>query len=660
MELLPAPFHFAATFLVTVAALGGAWVTIYRPQFVPSGTWRRWAFGTGWVLLSMGELLHGAQIAPSENDPVVVTLRIAAYVLLVAAIQPVALSVPSKTDAESVEEPDDQAASDTATRPRGVHVPAVRRLVVALSLFAASEVFFLLVDSLSSEQPGGLWFFVHGLRLAGGLAVLAWLGQVVRTSIQARVVAVFIALLLVVVVAISGSMTQIFTAKITQDSLEDAAREGEAQQRLLADQVQTAISRAQQVARLDNVREAFASRSEELASLASRLQTPGGPFESSDFMAFFDPAGSILALSNLDERGRATLELADVRALTNSDVVRTALTVTPEETGREAGATTMLGPGKIAAVGAYPVANPQHLPRGLAGVVAVGRLIGERYLESLGLADGEAAFLITRTNVLASTLPNARGVIPDRRSQLDRIFERGSRLPIQNEIGGVDYFSAYVPIKDVNQRVIAALVFSKESDVLRLAQQNVATPLFFIALWATIVGATLSLLFGARITRPIRVLTDAAERVRRGDMSTRVSPKTADEVGVLGETFDQMTESLSKATHNLRETAEQELQLRRQLETILQSMTDGVVAVDHDGRIVAFNREAERILEVPQSEAIGKSIRDVLKLRDAEGKAIDPSIYDLRQGSVSGIVANVEHVARPVVVTSAPIEDESG
>jgi two-component system, OmpR family, phosphate regulon sensor histidine kinase PhoR len=131
-------------------------------------------------------------------------------------------------------------------------------------------------------------------------------------------------------------------------------------------------------------------------------------------------------------------------------------------------------------------------------------------------------------------------------------------------------------------------------------------------------------------------------------------------VGVLGETFDQMTESLARVTHDLRETAEQEVQLRRQRETILQSMTDGVVAVDHSGKIVAFNREAERILEVRQSEAIGQNIKTVLKLRDAEGKAIDPSIYDLRQGSVSGIVGDVRHVSRPVVVTSAPIEDEGG
>ncbi|HEX2178642.1 MAG TPA: ATP-binding protein [Actinomycetota bacterium] len=165
----------------------------------------------------------------------------------------------------------------------------------------------------------------------------------------------------------------------------------------------------------------------------------------------------------------------------------------------------------------------------------------------------------------------------------------------------------------------------------------------------------------SRITQPIRDLTEAADRVREGDLTARVSPKTYDEVGVLGETFDQMTVSLAQLTRDLRDTADEQLELRRRLETILQSMTDGVVAVNNHGVIVAFNREAERILEVSQSQVIGRNVRKVLQLRDASGKQLSPAIYDLQKGSVTGTVANLSsNLRRPVVVTSAPIEDESG
>ena len=665
MDLLAAPYHFTASFLVTVAALGAAWVTIYRPKFVPPGHWRRVVFGLGWMLLALGELLHGAQVASSDQDPVVIILRVSAYALVVAGLQPLVVgekpdekkgastsSIEMHDDAQEVADYEEplpfEESSGPGTVARRVPVPAVRRLVVALSLFALSEAFFLSVDSLRSSQSGALWLAVHGLRLAGGLAVLAWLGQVVRTSIQARVVAVFITLLLVIVVAISGSMTHVFTANITQDSFREARREGDVQNRLLQQEVREFISNAKQVAKLDPVRDAFRDPAA-LSEQASSFQTSGGAFESADFIAFLDASGSILALSATAPRGSTTLDVPEVNSLAGTEAVTKALS------GDEGGSLARLGPRKIAAIGAYPVSSRQGSGEGFAGVVVLGRLIDRDYLSGLRGSGGEEAFLITEKEILAATTSRTDGVI---RPDLGPVFESGSRVVKHGEIGGVDYFSSYVPLRPENE-VIAALVFSKRSQVVGLAQRNVATPLFLIALWSMIVGVALSLLFGSRITQPIRELTEAAERVRSGDLSARVSPRTADEVGVLGETFDQMTESLSQATQDLRETAELEFQLRRQLETILQSMTDGVVAVDHAGTIVAFNREAERILQVRQSEAIGRNIRNILKLHDSAGKAINPSIYELRQGSVSGVVGDLPN-ATPVVVTSSPIEDEAG
>jgi len=653
MDLLPAPFHFAATFLVTVAALGGTWVTIYRPQYVPEGTARRFAFGLGWALLALGELLHGSLIAASEQSPVAITFRMAAYALLVASIQPLAL-------AKNKPSPPSQASSSVPVRglpgaegitERPPVVPAVRRLILALGLFATSEVAFVAVDGLSTESPGGLWFAVHGLRLAGGLAVLAWLGQVVRTSIQARVVAVFTGLMLVVVVAISGSMTQVFTNNFTQELLNRAQREGEVQQRILRGVMDEARSQAQQVARSESVRQVFATRPAALTQVLERLQGPGQVFDTADFMAALDPQGALLAVSAVGPGGRDNLAVADALNLVGTEIVQSALA-----RGDAGESVDTLGPGKIAAIGVAPVFNPENSE--MVGVLAAGRLIDLEYLQEQR-SEGEV-FLITRNEVLAGTSDVSDGIIPTSRGNVSTLFESGRRISILAQVGGQDRFNSYVPLVRGDE-VIGALVFSTASGVIGLEQQNLAAPLFFIALWASAMGVGLSLLFGTRITQPIRDLTEAADRVRKGDLTARVSPKTFDEVGVLGETFDQMTVSLAGLTRDLRATADEQLELRRRLETILQSMTDGVVAVNNHGAIVAFNREAERILEVSQSQVLGKSVTKVLQLRDNAGKPLSPSIYDLQKGSVTGTVANLSSsVSRPVVVTSAPIEDDTG
>ncbi|MGQ0679566.1 MAG: ATP-binding protein [Actinomycetota bacterium] len=651
MDLLPAPFHFAATFLVTVAAFGGTWVTIYRPKFVPQGAARRFFFGAGWLLLAIGEGLHGSQILASEQGAGLTVFRLTAYVMIVAGLQPLVRGKPPEPEPAPVAVEGGRLGAEGPTPAKSPVVPAVRRLILALTLFAASEVMFTAVDSISNDAPGTLWLVAHGLRLAGGLAVLAWLGQVVRTSIQARVVAVFIGLMLVVVVAISGSLTQIFTASITEESLLRARREGEVQQRLVDAQTKDVVAQAQRIARLTSFRETFSTRADLLPPLLASIQNSGGTFDTADFMACLNAEGALLAISATGPGGTTTLEVADAVALVGSRVVQDAHTLQ-----QGSGAVDALSPGRLAAIGAVPVTAVEGGTQ--IGVMIVGRLLDAEFLTPLKPAAGEV-FLIDRNRVIGGTAPDFDAVFPSRQSQLNALFGSGVRLALETEIRGAQYFSSYVPLEKAEGEVVGALVFSSPSDVVGIAQRNLATPLFFIALWATVMGIGLSLLFGSRITQPIRDLTDAAEKVRQGDLSIRVSPKTYDEVGVLGETFDQMTLSLDALAKDLTNTAEEQMRLRRQLETILQSMTEGMLAVGNQGEILAFNREAERILEVKQSDALGQRIDQVLRLKDAGGAPIFPSIYDLREGSVSGIVADSEG-SRPVVVTSAPVADESG
>ncbi len=58
-------------------------------------------------------------------------------------------------------------------------------------------------------------------------------------------------------------------------------------------------------------------------------------------------------------------------------------------------------------------------------------------------------------------------------------------------------------------------------------------------------GATmLSLIFARRVLQPIEVLTRAARKVHEGDLDQRVIVSTGDEIGLLGETFNQMISSL--------------------------------------------------------------------------------------------------------------------
>jgi PAS domain S-box len=55
-------------------------------------------------------------------------------------------------------------------------------------------------------------------------------------------------------------------------------------------------------------------------------------------------------------------------------------------------------------------------------------------------------------------------------------------------------------------------------------------------------------------------------------------------------------------------------------QAILDGVADGVLYADASGRILLFNPAAERLLEIPRQQAIGRSIREMLGLYGVEGR----------------------------------------
>lgn len=105
---------------------------------------------------------------------------------------------------------------------------------------------------------------------------------------------------------------------------------------------------------------------------------------------------------------------------------------------------------------------------------------------------------------------------------------------------------------------------------------------FVVAMW-------LSIGLSRRIIRPVEEMASAAEVMAEGDFGVRVSPGK-DELGVLAQDFNRMASRLEKLV-----TAQE--QNRAQLDAVLQSMEDGVLAVDDKGCVLLSNPRAEQLLD---------------------------------------------------------------
>ena len=108
----------------------------------------------------------------------------------------------------------------------------------------------------------------------------------------------------------------------------------------------------------------------------------------------------------------------------------------------------------------------------------------------------------------------------------------------------------------------------------------------------------LGLWFAERLSRPVGRLTVAAQRVGAGNLNVRVMEEQGDdEIAQLGRYFNQMTQELKLQRETLLDNTRQIESRRRLFDSVLSSVTSGVVGLDEDGRVTFVNKSAQRLLD---------------------------------------------------------------
>ncbi|MFT5140501.1 MAG: PAS domain S-box-containing protein [Lysobacterales bacterium] len=114
-----------------------------------------------------------------------------------------------------------------------------------------------------------------------------------------------------------------------------------------------------------------------------------------------------------------------------------------------------------------------------------------------------------------------------------------------------------------------------------------------------------------RMVAPISNLANATRKVAGGDLGQAVETQTKDELGFLTQSFNDMTQALLKASQEA-ESARLSLQEQGEyLETVLGSLSSGVLTFDSSGKIVRANKAAEQILSLPTGYAINRTLSEM-------------------------------------------------
>jgi two-component system nitrogen regulation sensor histidine kinase NtrY len=111
----------------------------------------------------------------------------------------------------------------------------------------------------------------------------------------------------------------------------------------------------------------------------------------------------------------------------------------------------------------------------------------------------------------------------------------------------------------------------------------------------------LGLWFAERLASPVGRMAAAAQKVGAGDLDARIENiKGDDEIAMLAHYFNQMTHQLKGQRDTLIQSAEQADRRRRLFDSVLASVTSGVIGLDQSGHIIFFNKSAQRVLDLAE------------------------------------------------------------
>ena len=121
----------------------------------------------------------------------------------------------------------------------------------------------------------------------------------------------------------------------------------------------------------------------------------------------------------------------------------------------------------------------------------------------------------------------------------------------------------------------------------------------------SLVAAGISLWLARRITRPIEELRYGALRFAQGHLEKMPIPET-EEMASLAEAMNRMANELDNRINTI-------VSQRNELETVLSSMVEGVIAIDMDERIISMNPSAAKMFEIDPVANQSRNIQEVIR-----------------------------------------------
>jgi len=162
-----------------------------------------------------------------------------------------------------------------------------------------------------------------------------------------------------------------------------------------------------------------------------------------------------------------------------------------------------------------------------------------------------------------------------------------------------------IHLREINQEAMF-----KASDRARYIAKRAIWSMTIIGIAAVGIGVGFSLLLSNLLTKPVRQMVVATQKIAEGNYDIQISTHSSDELGRLANEFNSMAQTL-RGFHDL--NVEQIMAEKQKSEAIIRSIDDGILLVDAEFKVTGINPMARRILNVQPDEPQNRHFLEVVK-----------------------------------------------
>jgi len=186
--------------------------------------------------------------------------------------------------------------------------------------------------------------------------------------------------------------------------------------------------------------------------------------------------------------------------------------------------------------------------------------------------------------------------------------------------------------------VVGAVFMAQSMTEVMSGMQALTNTITFSVLLVALLLLPMVLYFATRLSRPMANMRAVALTMAGGDLTVRADDHSGDEFGELGGALNYLSSELG----NTISTLEME---RNRLQSLINGVSEGIIALDAQGRTTLINPAVHELLGLPEDCDIRQSAPDVLEMFDESLSARETIRRTIWQGSIA-IAVSVSPLSR--------------